>query len=386
MHSLMTIKFESKPKYRIFLRKLLRKSQMRSSLLAAIMGLTLLSGCQQAPQLTMAAAPPSTVMTASQQPGEDPTAIPATPALTAVPDLSPLAISAMQAKAYPGSDLVMESTLSAGPDYNRYIVSYQSDGLKLYGLLTVPTGVKPAEGWPVILLNHGYIPPDEYSTDRSYAEIVAPLAAAGYIVFKPDYRGHDNSPGIPYQVYVSPAYVTDSLNALASIEKYKDANPSKIGVWGHSMGGNVTLHELVLTHDFKAAVIMAGVVGSYSAILDWWKVRVATGVLTTQNDLQTEQLLQQMVALHGTPQTNPGYWDAIDPTFFISAVQTPVQIQVGSADVEVPQRFSQDLAAQLQNAGKSVAYHLYPGADHNLSPDTSAAMAEAVAFFNQYLK
>jgi fermentation-respiration switch protein FrsA (DUF1100 family) len=142
----------------------------------------------------------------------------------------------------------------------------------------------------------------------------------------------------------------------------------------------------VLNHDLKAAVIMAGVVGSYSGILDWWTYRVATGVLTTQNDLQTDQLLLQMVSLHGTPQTNPGFWNAIDPTRFISDIGTPVQIQVGSVDMVVPPNFSQGLAAQLQSAGISVTYHSYPGADHNLSPDTAAAMAEAVAFFNHYLK
>jgi dipeptidyl aminopeptidase/acylaminoacyl peptidase len=310
----------------------------------------------------------------------------AAPALPATPESSPLAISALRAKSYPGSDIVLEGTLSAGQGYNRYIVSYQSDGLKLFGLLTVPTGNKPAGGWPVILLNHGYIPPTEYSTDQSYAGIVAPLAAAGYIVFKPDYRGNGNSRGTPFQPYVAPDYVTDSLNALASIKKYRDANPDRIGVWGHSMGGNITLHELVLTADLKAAVLMAGVVGSYSGILDWWKARVATGVLTTQNDLQTDQLVLQMVGLHGTPQSNPGFWNAIDPTIFVSDVQTPVLIQVGTADTVVPPSFSQGLAAQLQAAGKSVTIHTYAGADHNLSPDTSSAMAEAVTFFDQYLK
>jgi dipeptidyl aminopeptidase/acylaminoacyl peptidase len=122
-----------------------------------------------------------------------PTLIPKRQATSPAPPATqvsvPLAITAMRAKTYPGSDLVIESTLPAGQGYNRTIVSYQSDGLKLFGLLTVPMGAKPAGGWPVILLNHGYIPPDEYSTEQSYAGIVAPLAAAGYIVFKPDYRG-----------------------------------------------------------------------------------------------------------------------------------------------------------------------------------------------------
>ena len=374
----------------------------RLAILVTILNLIVVTGCQLSLQPASVIVPSATLSTSQingstiTPPIIDSTATtiirpelaarPTASALTATPDSSPLAIRSMRAKTYPGSELVIESNLAAGQGYNRFIVSYYSDGLKLFGLLTVPTGAKPTAGWPVILLNHGYIPPDEYSTDQSYARIVAPLAKAGYIVFKPDYRGHGNSAGIASQVYVSPDYVSDSLNALASIKKYPDANPDKIGVWGHSMGGNITLHELVITHELKAAVIMAGVVGSYSGIIDWWSARVATGVLTTQNDLQTDQLVLQMVSRYGTPQSNPGYWNAIDPTYFISDIETPLQIQVGSADRVVPPKFSRELFAQLQDSGKNVTFNVYPGADHNLSPDTTAAMAEAVTFFNQTLK
>jgi uncharacterized protein len=346
-------------------------------------------GCQRVAQPPTGTAAPGTVNAPNPAVAISAATSVATDAPTAAAptvESSPLDISALKAKSYPGSAIVVDTTLSPGPGYNRYIVSYQSDGLTLNGLLTVPTGAKPAGGWPVILLNHGYIPPTEYSTEQSYAGIVAPLAEAGYIVFKPDYRGHANSPGTPHQPYVAPDYVIDSLNALASIKQYPDANPDKVGVWGHSMGGNITLHELVLNHGFKAAVLMAGVVGSYRDILDWFAHRVATGVLTTQNDQETDQLLQQMVAAHGTPQANPGYWNAIDPTYFVSDITTPVLIQVGSADPVVPPTFSKELTAQLRGAGKSVSFHLYPGADHNMSPDTGAAMAEAVAYFDQYLK
>jgi uncharacterized protein len=362
---------------------------------AEILGLIWMVGCQPVAQPPTGTAAPGTVSgpspaVATSAPTfvatDTPTTASTAPAISPTVESSPLDISALKAKSYPGSAIVVDTTLSSGPGYNRYIVSYQSDELTLHGLLTVPTGTKPAGGWPVILLNHGYIPPTEYSTEQSYAGIVAPLAEAGYIVFKPDYRGHANSPGTPHQPYVAPDYVTDSLNALASIKQYPDANPDKVGVWGHSMGGNITLHELILSHDFKAAVLMAGVVGPYSDILDWFAHRVATGVLTTQNDQETDQLLQQMVAAHGTPQANPGYWNAIDPTYFTSDITTPVLVQVGSADNVVPPSFSEELTAQLQGAGKSVSFHLYSGADHNMSPDTGAAMTEAVAFFNQYLK
>jgi len=311
-----------------------------------------------------------------------PTAVKAT---TTQISSSPLAIATMREKSYPGSQITTEQTLSPGTNYNRFVVSYRSDGLKIYGLLTVPTGKKPAGGWPVILFNHGYIPPASYSTISSYRVMVDPLASAGYIVFKPDYRGNGNSEGTPTQPYVSPSDVTDSMNALASIKQYKDADPQKIGVFGHSMGGNIALHELVITHDIKAAELMAGVVGNETDLLTWWQHRYAVHSIVG-NDLDTWYVVAQMTKEHGTPSSDPSYWDALDPTHFVSFINAPVQIQVGSADEEVPVTFSSSLRDSLQKAGKKVDYHEYPGADHNLVPDTTSAMDTTIAFFNKYLK
>lgn len=364
----------------------------RLTVSAAILSLLSLAACQQStprPSGIPTLGPISTASQAVPGTGETPASPPApttVPSATPESNTYPLAISVMRAKSYPGSDLVVERTLAGGPNYKRYIVSYLSDGLKLYGLLTIPTGTKPAGGWPILLLNHGYIPPSEYSTTESYARVDTLLAAAGYIVFKPDYRGHGSSPGTPCQIYICPDYVTDSLNGLESVRKLPDANPDRVGVWGHSMGGNVTMHELVISHDIQAAVIMAGVVGSYGDILDWWRARVASGVLTTHNDQQTQQLVQQMIDQHGTPQSNPDFWRPIDPTSYIADINVPVFVQVGTADTVVPPSFSQDFANQLQAAGKNVDLHIYPDADHNLSPDTAAAVQEAIAFFDQHLK
>ena len=60
-----------------------------------------------------------------------------------------------------------------------------------------PVGVikRPPSGWPVVVFNHGYIPPDQYRTTERYVAYVAAFAHRGYIVFKPDYRGHGFSEG-----------------------------------------------------------------------------------------------------------------------------------------------------------------------------------------------
>lgn len=298
---------------------------------------------------------------------------------------SPLAITTMQQKAYPGSQITVEQTLPDGSNYHRYIVSYISEGLKIYGLLTVPIGDKPMGGYPVILFNHGYIPPASFSPINNYQSMVSPLASSGYIVFMPNYRGNGNSEGIPKQPYVAPDDITDSLNALASIKHYKDANPNRIGVFGHSMGGNITLHELVITQDFKAAEILAGTVGSEIQLLDWWNQRF-TNHSIVGNDLDTYNALQEIVKHNGTPQTNPNFWNSLDPTKSVSAIQTPIELQVGTADEDVPPNFSSDLQSLLQKNGKTFSYHKYPGADHNLAPATQQAMNETVIFFNKYLK
>jgi len=299
--------------------------------------------------------------------------------------ISSLSIEAMRVKSYPGSAVSIEQTLTPASNYSRYVVSYMSEGLKIYGLLTVPTGQKPQNGWPVILFNHGYIPPASYSTVSSYNVMVAPIASARFIVFMPDYRGNGNSEGTPTQPYITPDYVTDSMNALASIEKYKDADPQKIGVFGHSMGGNISLHELVMTHDIKAAELMAGVVGNESDLANWWSHRYAVHSIVG-NDLDTYYVFEKMIQDNGIPANNPTYWNAIDPTKFIGLINAPVQIQVGSADEEVPITFSSSLKDTLSQSGKVVDYHLYPEANHNLAPDIYPAMQTCVAFFKKYLQ
>ncbi len=300
------------------------------------------------------------------------------------PDTPDLSIPALKSKNYPGSNLTISDTLSPGANYNRYLVYYYSDNLKIYGLLTVPDGTKPQDGWPVILLNHGYIPPNEYSTIQSYSSFVDPLAQAGFIVFKPDYRGNGNSEGQPSQPYISSADVTDSMNALSSISKYKEADPNRIGILGHSMGGFITLTELVITNKFKAADILAGVVGNQESILNWWDERIKAGTIEG-NDAQTATIIEQLIKEHGTPRSNPQFWEIIDPTHFIDNIQTPIEIQVGLDDFEVPPNFSESLRASLLRSHKTVSYFEYPNADHNLSPDTSLVLQRSITFFKKYL-
>ncbi len=304
---------------------------------------------------------------------------------TPTPAFSPLDIAILRNRVYPGSKFHFLQTLTDGLNYHQYIVSYQSDGLDIHALLTVPSIQKPPSGFPAILFNHGYIPPSDYQTapeSGQYSSYIASLASQGYIVLKPDYRGNGLSQGEPAQIYISPGYVIDDLNALASLEKYAAVNPKRIGIWGHSMGGLITLYDLVLTKNVKSAVIWSGVVGSYPEILTWWSHRVNI----TGNDLATEQTLRKIILQVGSPSAHTSYWNAIDPSNFLQDITVPIQLHVGLSDQVVPPDFSINFARRLLDRGKSVQLYEYPGNDHNISQSFETAMQRTIAFFDTTLK
>ena len=300
-------------------------------------------------------------------------------------EMHPLMVDYMRRQSYPGSDLVVEETLAPGANYSRYIVSYRSEGYKIYALLTVPQGTKPATGWPVIIFNHGFIPPEIYRTTERYVAYVDGFARNGYIVFRSDYRGHGFSEGEPTSSRGSPAYTIDVLNAVAAMKRYGDADPARIGMWGHSMGGLLTLRSMVTTKDVKVGVIWAGVVASYPDLYNQRNPQPNSQPVDPAT-AQRRRWREEIVEKWGTPEEAPDIWAAISPNAYLSEISGPLQLHHGTADSDVPVRYSQTLDRQMQAVGQTVEYYEYPGDNHNLSVNFNTAMARSIAFFDQYLK
>lgn len=291
-------------------------------------------------------------------------------------------IEALRSRTHPGSALSIERTLTPGANYKRYIASYRSDGLKIFGLLTVPSGPKPKTGWPVILFNHGYIPPTQYRTTERYVAYVDAFARSGYIVFKSDYRGHGSSEGQAEGGYWSPGYTVDVLNAVSTLAQYKEADPNRMGMWGHSMGGFLTLRALVVDKRLKAGVIWAGVVAPYTDLLANWRQRYMGGGPDRHSHPDRDVALRQ----YGTPSENPTFWNSLSANSYLQEGVASIQIHHGNADTHVPLAFSQTLAAQLKAAKQPYEFYTYAGNDHNLKQSFSTAMRRSVAFFDRYLK
>ncbi len=334
------------------------------------------------------AAPPSTTPTPSPaQPTALPTRLtpPTPPPFTfAAEEANPLMIEVMRAQRYPGSDILIEETLAPGVNYNRYLASYRSEGNKIYALLTVPQGEQPVTGWPVVIFNHGYIPPEVYRTTERYVAYVDAFARNGYIVLRSDYRGHGFSEGDANGGYGSPDYTVDVLNAVASIKRYAAADPARIGMWGHSMGGHITLRSMVVTDDIKAGVIWAGVVVSYPDLMSRWRRPGSPPPAWIPN--RVRRWREELTAQYGTPEENPAFWASISPNSYVADLSGPIELHHGTADTSVPVLFSQILQQEIESVGGEVSYFEYPGDDHNLSLNLATALARSVAFFDLHLK
>ncbi|MFH2039184.1 MAG: alpha/beta fold hydrolase [Chloroflexota bacterium] len=296
------------------------------------------------------------------------------------PVLFPLSIEAMRSRDFPGSQILIEKNLPPGTNYNRYICSYFSEGLKIYALLTVPEGEKPRTGWPVIIFNHGYIPPTQYHTTERYVDYVERLAREGYIVFRSDYRGHDQSEGEARGAYGYPDYVVDVLNGLQSIKSFPGADPDRIGMWGHSMGGYITLRSMVIRSDIKAGVIWAGVVGSYPDLLIEWP-QITPPLYQYDPSWRTGFITE-----FGTPEENPDFWSSISATNYLRDISGPLQLHHSIADDVVPFEFSNKLYHELLIAEKKTEFYAYQGDNHNIAINFNLAMDRTVEWFDRYVK
>ncbi|MFO7807409.1 MAG: alpha/beta fold hydrolase [Candidatus Moraniibacteriota bacterium] len=289
--------------------------------------------------------------------------------------LSSMAIEELQKANFPGGDFNIEEELANGSNYKQYVVSYESEGLKIRGLLTEPLSPIPEDGYPGVVFVHGYIPPKQYSTVESYPTYQAALARAGFVTFKPDLRGHGQSEGEPASAHFSEKYLLDTLSAVAYLKKHDKVNSEKIGYWGHSNGGEIGLNAAVVNSDIKAYSLWAGVVGSYEDMLETYNEDIPF--------LQEKD--HPVIQENGLPSENNNFWKKIDAHYYLDNVSAPIQLQHGSEDTSVPIELSLSLKNKLEGANKEVEFFEYKGDDHNISLNSDIAWQRTIDFFRENL-
>ncbi|MDQ5950885.1 MAG: hypothetical protein QG639_162, partial [Patescibacteria group bacterium] len=165
------------------------------------------------------------------------------------------------------------------------------------------------------------------------------------------------------------------------------ADPTRIGMWGHSMGGFITLRSMVVNKDIKAGVIWGGVIASYPDMLNNWRRRNSTPPpLPSPVASGARRWRDALVQEYGDPETNPDFWNSISANTYLADVSGPIQLHHGVADSSVPVLFSETLAVEMQAANKPVELFTYPGDDHDITSNFGVAMQRSVAFFDKYVK
>ena len=216
--------------------------------------------------------------------------------------LAELSIETLRNREY-GSRLEIEYEVQ-GRSSPSYIASYDSDGLNVYARIDLPSSPVPDDGYPVIILVHGWMGIDAapnldfyYDGISTYSQLIDAYVDADFAVFTPGWRGHgtiNDAPadGIEFLQawdngsYVSPVfYAIDVLNLLDSLGSFQQSelDLNRINMYGHSQGGDVALMALAIAgedssveNNFFAASIWSGNIPSRLTQLDtFWPMQTS---------------------------------------------------------------------------------------------------------------
>jgi uncharacterized protein len=294
-----------------------------------------------------------------------------------------LSIPYLRSRAF-NSQLTKPQKISQNNSYTSYLTSYKSDGYKINALLTKPNKKQPENGFPAIVFVHGYIPPEEYKTTEKYEDYVDYLARSGFVILKIDLRGHGQSEGEPSGAYYSGDYVIDTLNAYSALENSDFVNNKAIGLWGHSMAGNVILRAVAVNANIPAVVIWAGAVYTYQ---DFQEYGIQDNSYQPPSpSSKRKEKREKLFNLYGGFSKSSQFWQSVVPTNYIANYQGAISLNHAKNDQVVDIRFSTNLKKILENQNIEHELNIYNDGGHNIDePAFSNAMQNTVSFFQKHL-
>jgi dipeptidyl aminopeptidase/acylaminoacyl peptidase len=246
------------------------------------------------------------------------------------------------------------------------------NGFREDGVLTYPVGYQQGRKYPLVLVIHGG--PEGASTVR-FSPLAQLLAAAGFLVFQPNYRGSINL-GDRYQhaIYrdTGEGPGRDVMAGLAAVEKLGIVDQDRIGVTGWSYGGYMT----------------TWLTGHYNV----WKAAVAGAPLT-------DWVMDYTIAYYQTgdryffgssPWTDAGWkiWRAQSPITYVRKVRAPTLLMSDVDDANVPFVNADEWYHGLRDNGVTVEFYAYPESTHFPQDivQTTDVFRRWVGWMEKYLK
>ncbi|HXW57239.1 MAG TPA: S9 family peptidase [Candidatus Cybelea sp.] len=276
-----------------------------------------------------------------------------------------------------------DSTPRRMTDYNGWISSVAlggahevdwvgANGLPEDGVLVEPPGFSKEKKYPLVLLIHGGPTSSSGTGFSAFAQV---LAAQGYLIFEPNYRGSDNL-GNAYQraIYrdAGEGPGRDVMAGVEAVEGMGIVDTDRIGVSGWSYGGYMTSWMIGHYHIWKAAVSGAAV-----------------------NDLVQEAAVSDgnrtdYYGMGGSPWVGDArkiYSDE-SPISAAAQIRTPTLILCDTGDFRVPITESYEMYHALKDNGVTVKFFAYPVAGHFPGDPvhTADVFTRWIDWLNQYLK
>ena len=242
-----------------------------------------------------------------------------------------------------------------------------ADGQRLHYRLFKPLHFDPHKQYPAIIDVYGGPGVQRVLNSWTGSSFTQILTRAGYVVFQLDNRGsafRGNAFQSPIRGRLGEIEVADQLVGARWLGSQAFVDPARIGVWGWSYGGYLTLMLM-----FKAPdVFRAGIAGA--PVTDW----------SLYDTHYTERYLD-------TPQANAGGYDASSALSYAKNLRGSLLVMHGMADDNVLFLHSTKLFRKLQDLGKPFDIMIYPGAKHGLirQHDGRHAYATILSFFKRNL-
>jgi dipeptidyl aminopeptidase/acylaminoacyl peptidase len=344
---------------------------MKYTLLLVVLLAIFLPACEGDTPVPLTATPSAT---STQTPSPTASAtLTATPSPTATPTPEPYweySIEHLRTRAYGGGGIEITETLGQNSAFTRHYFRYDSDDLSIYGFANVPHGEGP---FPVAIALHGYIDPEIYQTLDYTTHYADAFASKGYLVLHPNLRGYPPSDEGDNLFRVGMAI--DVLNLISLVKEnggqpglLQTADPERIGLWGHSMGGGVSTRVLTVSQDIDAAVLYAAMTGdekkNFEAIYRWSDYKRGLEELSVPTEM-----LQH-----------------ISPMYFFEDINVPVSIHHGLEDKLVPVSWSMQTCEHLKALGKDVECHYYEDMPHTFYGAREKEFIQyTIQFFDRYL-